>query len=103
MARGREAGGAQAANGCWHGCRRAALGRAGRWGARGAGARGALGRGALGRAVASARARGASSAAGAWACGERAAQAWACLCMPGCAQLGQVGCFVHSDLVFDPD
>ena len=25
----------------------------------------------------------------------------ACLCAPGCAQLGQFGCFVHSDSVFD--
>ena len=29
-------------------------------------------------------------------------RAWARLCTPGCAQLGQVGCFVHSDSVFDP-
>ena len=29
-------------------------------------------------------------------------RAWACLCTPGCAQLGLVGCFVHSDSVFDP-
>ena len=26
----------------------------------------------------------------------------ACLCAPGCAQLGQFGCFVHSDSIFDP-
>ena len=29
-------------------------------------------------------------------------RAWACLCAPGCAQLGLVGCFVHYDSVFDP-
>ena len=29
-------------------------------------------------------------------------RAWVRLCTPGCAQLGQVGCFVHSDSVFDP-
>ena len=42
------------------------------------------------------------AAAGAWACGVRATQAWARLCTPRCAQLGQVGCFMHSDSIFDP-
>ena len=50
--------------------------------------------------------------AGAWGAGangqqahgraKRTVQAWARLCTLGCAQLGQVGCFVHSDSVFDP-
>ena len=38
-----------------------------------------------------------------WAKGHDKAtvRAWARLCTPGYAQLGQVGCFVHSDSVFD--
>ena len=70
----------------WHRRKRAALGV----------------RRALGHTATSSRARGARVVAGAWAFGELAAQAWARLCTPGCAQLGQVGCFVHSDSVFDP-
>ena len=61
----------------------------------------ARGAGVLGRGAAGARARGVRAVAEAWACGARTAQAWARLCTPGCARLGQVGCFVHSDSVFD--
>ena len=73
------------AGGRWHGRKQAALGA----------------RKALGHAATGAQARGVRAAVGAWACGTRATQAWARLCTPGCAQLGQVGCFVNSDSVFD--
>ena len=84
------------------GLTRARLGEAGHAGARGSREHGAGVRGALGRAAAGAQGSGARTAAGAWACGVRTEQAWVRLCTPGCAQLGQVRCFVHSDSVFNP-